>query len=68
MGQWPVDDFALQIIEKELSRPKTFKQLLISTKLPERTVRYNLSILKKNGEVVEIPYLIDLRSKIFLKK
>jgi DNA-binding transcriptional ArsR family regulator len=62
---WPVNEFALRIIKEALSSPRTFKELLILTGLPERTLRYNLSILKKQGLVKEIIIFKDLRRKIF---
>jgi DNA-binding transcriptional ArsR family regulator len=61
-----VSVFALQLIKRALSTPKTRQQLLRITKLPERTLRYNLSILKKKGIVEEIPVFSDLRRKLFL--
>ena len=56
----------MQLIRRALSTsPKTRQELLKLTGLPERTLRYNLVILKKNGIVKEIPVLSDLRKKMF---
>jgi len=61
-----VNQFASELIKLALSSsPKTLQQLLEITKLPERTLRYNLAILKKKGLVKEILILSDLRKKIF---
>ena len=57
--------FALKKIKKALSTPKNRRQLLKITKLPERTIRYNLVILKKQGLLREHYVLSDLRMKIF---
>ena len=57
--------FALKKIKKALSTPKNRRQLLKITKLPERTIRYNLAILKKQGLLREHYVLSDLRMKIF---
>lgn len=66
MLKWAVT-FAAQLIKKALSdSPKTREQLLKITKLPERTLRYNLYVLKKNGIVKEAPLLFDMRRKLFL--
>ncbi len=59
--------FALKLIKEALfDSPKTREQLLKITKLPERTLRYNLSILKKQKFVKEIAIFRDLRRKMFL--
>ena len=59
--------FALKLIKEALfDSPKTREQLLKITKLPERTLRYNLSILKKQKFVKEMKNLKDLRKKVFL--
>lgn len=55
----------MELIRKALSTPKTTQKLLKITKLPERTLRYNISILKKQGIVKEIIVLNDLRKKMF---
>lgn len=60
--------FALKLIKKALSTPKTREELLRETKLPERTLRYNLAILKKQGLVEEVPIFGDLRRKKFVLK
>ncbi|MEM3833076.1 MAG: ParB N-terminal domain-containing protein [Thermoprotei archaeon] len=57
--------FALERIEKTLATPKFKQELLKGTKLPERTLTYNLSILKKKGLIKEVPVFIDLRKKLF---
>ncbi|MDI6806893.1 MAG: MarR family transcriptional regulator [Candidatus Aenigmarchaeota archaeon] len=67
MKKW-VNAFALLLIKQALSTPKTRQQLIKITKLPERTLRYNLAILKKQGMVKEIPPYFDLRKKLFLLK
>lgn len=58
--------FALQKIKNALITPKTFSEIKSSTKIPERTLRYNMAILKDNGFVKEKFVLGDLRRKIFL--
>lgn len=61
-----MNQFASKLIKSALSSsPKTRQQLLEITKLPERTLRHNLAILKKQGLVKEISTLSDLRKKIF---
>ncbi len=63
---WPVNEFALSMIKKALSSsPKSKDELIKITKLPERTLRYNISILKKKGLIKEIPNFSDLRKKLF---
>jgi hypothetical protein len=58
--------FAVQLIKSALSgSPKTRQQLLKITKLPERTLRHNLSILKRQNLVKEIVTFTDLRKKLF---
>lgn len=57
--------FALRTIKSTLIIPRTREELLKITKLPDRTLRYNLSILKKQGLVRETPLLSDLRKKVF---
>jgi DNA-binding MarR family transcriptional regulator len=54
----------LKIIEA-LSTPKSKQQLLKVINVPERTLRYNLSILKRQGYVKEIIVLNDMRKKMF---
>lgn len=58
--------FALQRIKKALTTPKSKQELLNETKLPERTLRYNLNVLKKKGLIREIPVFRDLRKKLFV--
>ena len=61
--------FAIRLIKLALSdSPKSREQLLRFTKLPERTLRYNLAILKKRGIIGESWSLRDLRRKIFFLK
>jgi len=61
-----VNQFASQLIKSALSSsPKTRQQLLEITKLPERTLRHHLAILKRQGLVKETLTLSDLRKKIF---
>jgi len=58
--------FAVQLIKSALSgSPKTRHQLLKITKLPERTLRYNLSILKRQDLIKEVAIFSDLRRKLF---
>jgi len=58
--------FAQRQIKSALSSsPKSRQQLLNLTKIPERTLRYNLAILKKTGSIKEILTLSDMRRKIF---
>jgi len=61
-----VDAFALHLIEEVLTTPKTRKQLIEETGLPERTLRYNISILKRMGRIRELPDFSDLRRKFFV--
>lgn len=62
-----MNDFALKLIKRSLlSSPKTFKVLLADTKLPERTLRYNLKLLKERGVVREVCSFSDLREKLFV--
>lgn len=63
-----MNEFALKLIKEVLSTPKTFSELLELTKLPERTLRYNLNLLKKGGEIKEYVNLRDMRKKVFIKK
>jgi len=57
------------VIEQALSTPKTKQELLEITKLPERTLRYNLQKLKSQGMLNEILVMSDLRRKMYnLKK
>ena len=57
----------MKAIKKAISNsPKTRRELLKLTKLPERTLRYNLSKLKKQKLVKEILMFRDLRRKMFL--
>jgi hypothetical protein len=60
-----VNAFALKLIKQALSTPKSKQELLQETKLPERTLRYNISILKKQGKIKELFTFEDLRIKIF---
>jgi DNA-binding transcriptional ArsR family regulator len=60
-----VNQFAPKLIKSALSSPKTREELLRITKLPERTLRYHLAILKKKGLVKEALLLDDLRKKVF---
>ena len=62
-----MNQFASTLIKSALlSSPKSRQQLLEITKLPERTLRYHLAILKRQGLVKEILTFSDLRKKIFL--
>ena len=64
-----MNTFALQLIKQNLSTPKTKQQLMQMTKLPERTLRYNIQKLKSQGMITEIFVLSDLRRKMYnLKK
>ncbi len=59
--------FALKLIKEALSdSPKTRLELLKITKLPERTLRYNLSKLKEDGLIEERFMIRDLRRKLFI--
>ena len=57
--------FALQLIKNSLTVPKTFSQLKNETKIAERTLRYNLSILKRANIVKETSVFGDVRMKLF---
>jgi len=62
-----VKGFALKLIKEALSdSPKTRLELLKITKLPERTLRYNLSKLKEDGLIEERFMIRDLRRKLFI--
>lgn len=63
-----MNDFALSRLRQLLVKPRTISELLEVTKLPERTLRYKLSILRKSGELVELPDFSDLRSKKLMVK
>jgi len=63
-----VKAFALQRIRKALSTAKTLEQLLQLTKIPERTLRYNLAALRKEGLLEETVVSSDFRKKIFKLK
>ena len=58
--------FALRKIEEVLSTPKSRKQLLELTNLPDRTLRYNISLLKKQGRIREVLVLEDMRRKAYV--
>jgi hypothetical protein len=58
----------LKLIENALSTPKFREELLEITKLPERTLRYNLAILKKKKLIIEYNILKDMRKKKFLRR
>lgn len=55
-------------ILKLLKTPKTRKQLLEITKLPERTLRYRLAKLKKMKLIEEMISLKDTRVKLYIVK
>jgi len=61
-----VNVFALRKVRRALASPKTFSEIKSSTRIPDRTLRYNLSILKKEGALKEISKLSDMRRKIFI--
>ena len=48
-----------------LSTPKSLTQLIHLTKIPERTLRYNLVKLKSQNLVKEIIVFSDMRKKLF---
>ena len=48
-----VNAFVLRMIKKHLARPKSIQQLVLLTKLPERTLRYNIHILEDKNHVGE---------------
>jgi hypothetical protein len=56
----------LKLIENALSTPKFREELLEITKLSERTLRYNLAILKKKKLIIEYNILKDMRKKMYL--
>ncbi len=57
--------FATVKIKYALSSPKNLQTLIAETGLPERTLRYNLEILKKGGIIEEMLVLGDMRRKLF---
>ena len=66
MLKWAIA-FVLKDVKEALSdSPKSKEQLLKSTKLPERTLKHNLSELKKQRLVKEMIVFRDLRRKIIL--
>jgi len=62
---WKEGSSLEKIISALSSSPKTTQQLLKITKLPERTLRYNLAKLKKQNFVKEFFILNDMRKKLF---
>jgi len=56
----------LSEIKNALSIPRSREELLKITKLPDRTLRHNLSILKKNKLIIEYKILKDMRRKVYL--
>lgn len=56
----------MKIIENVLSTSKSRQELLKITKLPDRTLRYNLSILKKKKLIIKYNVLKDMRKKFYL--
>lgn len=60
-----MDDFAQEVIRKALSTPRSRQELLRITALPDRTLRYNLSILKQKRLVIDYQTLKDMRRKMF---
>jgi len=48
-----------------LSTPRSLTQLIHLTKVPERTLRYNLTKLKSQNLVKEIAVFSDMRKKLF---
>ncbi|MEM5872461.1 MAG: hypothetical protein QXD55_01195 [Candidatus Aenigmatarchaeota archaeon] len=61
-----MDVFAQEVIKKFLSTPKSRQDLLRLTGLADRTLRYNISILKKKKLVIEYKNLKDMRKKMYL--
>jgi len=55
------------LIREALSTPKSRQELLKITKLPDRTLRYNLALLKKNRIIIEYKILKDMRKKMYLE-
>ncbi len=59
--------FAYAKIREAISdKPKTISQLIYETSISERTLRYNLAVLKERGVVKEFRILSDTRKKIFI--
>jgi len=50
---------------KALSIPKSISQLKFITKIPSRTLRYNLAKLKNQNIVKELAVFSDMRKKLF---
>ncbi|MEM5778686.1 MAG: hypothetical protein QXD43_04560 [Candidatus Aenigmatarchaeota archaeon] len=61
-----MDVFAQEVIKKFLSTPKSRQDLLKLTGLADRTLRYNISILKKKKLIIEYKNLKDMRKKMYL--
>lgn len=57
--------FASRRIISVLDTPKSRLELLQLTKIPERTLRHNLRILKRKNKIREVLVLDDLRTKMF---
>jgi hypothetical protein len=55
----------LKLIEDVLSSPKSTSEILRMTKIPERTVRYNIAILRKRGVLREMSSVSDMRTRRF---
>jgi hypothetical protein len=61
--------FALRKVKQAFSfSPKTHKQVLHLTKLPERTLRYNLSVLRKEGLLKDTVTFGDMRKRFLSLK
>jgi len=63
-----VNLFALERVRKALSTPRTRRELLFLTGLPDRTLRYYLAKLRREGVLIEKRDLLDARRKIFVLK
>jgi len=57
----------LEKIRKALSTPRTRQELIKLTGIPDRTLRYNLSILRERKMVLEYKNLNDMRKKMYLQ-
>jgi len=51
-----------------MKKPKSKKELLSLTHLPERTLRYKLNKLKQMGLIKELYSFKDMRMKFFVVK
>ena len=59
-------EFAIDKLREVLIFPKSRSELIEELKIPERTLSYYISKLKRMGLIKEIPVLRDMRKKKFM--